>query len=137
MNIQKINNQQSFGLGKLELPSNEFGQRLEKLRPQIMEMGDELMMMNVHDHHGHHTIYVEREVLPFTDNYEGKAESAFFCPQVPDEDIPKTEEGLLSLIKDVILETQTRTIKLYQRSATNAQNQLKQVFSSVFLEKKI
>lgn len=117
---------QSFGLGKLEVPNTEIGKRIDNLRPQIIQLGDELTFLHVSSHEPHeYGFYVERPLKPYMDTYEQKERTSFNYTAISMEEMPKDDAGLINLIKDVLLTAQTKMIRDYQEASTTFVNGLK------------
>lgn len=118
MRVQN-NDSQSFGLGKLEVPNTEIGKRIDNLRPQIIQLGDELTSLHVSSHEPHeYGFHVERPLTPYKDTYENTIQTSFLYAPIPMEEMPKDDVGLINLIKDILLTAQTRMIKEYQKAST-------------------
>lgn len=125
MRIQNSNSQ-SFGLGKLEIPNTEVGKRIERIRPQIMNMGDDLTSLIISAHEPYeYGFYFERPINPFKDNYEGDPKTSYLHFPVSKESLPSDDESMLNMIKDFMIKAQTRVIEDYQNASSSFVDGLK------------
>lgn len=134
MKIQNSNSQ-SFGLGKLEIPNTEVGKRIERIRPQLMGMGDDLSLLHISAHEPHeYGFYFERPITPFKDDYEGEQKTSHLYIPVSKESLPSDDESMLNMIKDFMIKAQTRVIEDYQNASSSFVEGLRKFVKSNTME---
>lgn len=133
MNIENANDKQNFGLKNYRLPETEIGNRINRIIPRLEEITDKETHLVVSNHGDTYGVFFGRPHSPFYVQHTDKGMGHY--EEIKVADLPKDDEGMLSLMQKILIKAQNGFLAEYTELAKGVQKTIEGLSGKLFKNK--